>query len=256
VENPRPEGKLEADLDQSISLIDTADAYCLDDRDFNHDQRLPVTALEGQKGVLIATKCGCRRPGGAWTVDARPEALGQAAHASLDAMRTDHIDLLQLHAPDSRVRFEQSVGALARLREAGKVRLIGLSNVSASQIEKARRSVPIASVQNRWNPMSRGREHDGVLSRARNTASRFCRIRHSAVDLGRRCPPRLASSQKKARRGRMSPHRLVLAWTLAKSAAVIPIPSARRPESIRDSASARTVTLTASDLTQVEAAFS
>jgi aryl-alcohol dehydrogenase-like predicted oxidoreductase len=245
-----------AALDQGITFIDTADAYCLDDKDFNHNERLLAKALEGRRdGIVIATKCGCRRPGGAWTVDARPEALEQAAHASLEALGVDTLDLLQLHAPDSRVPFEESVGALAKLREAGKVRWIGLSNVTASQIEKARRIVPIASVQNRWNPMSRGPEKDGVLAACQKHDIAF--LPYSPFG-GQHQAPLLSAVGKlaeEARRRRVSPHRLVLAWMLSKSSVVIPIPGARRPESIRDSAEATRVTLSASDVAAVEASF-
>ncbi len=246
-----------AALDAGVTFIDTADAYCLDDSEFNHNERLLKKALEGRhEGVVVATKCGCRRPRSAWTVDGRPEALEEAAHASLLALEVETLDLLQLHAPDSRVPFEDSVGALSKLREAGKARLIGLSNVTAAQIDKARRIVPIASVQNRWNPMDRSPESDGVLAYCQKHKIAF--LPYSPFG-GQHEAPLLSTIGKvadEARRRRMSPHRMVLAWMLAKSPVVIPIPGARRPESICDSAEAADVSLSASDIEAIEASLS
>lgn len=245
-----------AALDAGIRLIDTADAYCLDESDFNHNERLIAKALSGSsERVVVATKCACRRPGGAWTVDARPEYLHEAAHKSLAALGVDCLDVLQLHAPDSRVPFADSVGALAELREQGKVRWVGLSNVTVSQIEQARKIVPIVSVQNRYNVEDRGVESDGVLD--------YC-TRHGIAFLpyspfgGTRGAPLLGTLGKlgdEARRRRVSPYRLVLAWMLAKSPVVIPIPGARRPESIEDCAGAAELELSRADVEAIEAAF-
>jgi aryl-alcohol dehydrogenase-like predicted oxidoreductase len=247
---------IHAALDAGITLIDTADAYCLDDSDFNHNERLIAKALAGRReSVLVATKCACRRPGGAWTVDARPEYLMEAAHKSLAALGVDCLDLLQLHAPDARVPFADSVGALADLRQQGKVRFVGLSNVTVAQIEAARKITPIASVQNRYNPVERGAEKDGVLD--------YC-TRHTIAFLpyspfgGTRGAPLLGTIGRladEARRRRMTPYRLVLAWMLAKSPVVIPIPGARRPESIQESALAAGAVLSPIDVKTIEAAF-
>jgi aryl-alcohol dehydrogenase-like predicted oxidoreductase len=248
---------IHAALDAGVLLIDTADAYCLDDSDFNHNERLIARALAGRsESVVVATKCACRRPGGAWTVDARPQYLKQAAERSLTALGVSAIDLLQLHAPDSRVPFADSVGALAELRQQGKVRWVGLSNVSAAQIEEARMIVPIASVQNRYNPQSRTPEQDGVLDYC--TRNRIAFLPYSPFG-GTRGAPMLGTLGRladEARRRKVSPHRLVLAWMLAKSPIVIPIPGARRTESIEDSARASELELGPSDIQAIEAAFS
>lgn len=242
-----------AALDSGVTLVDTADAYCLDESEFNHNERLIAKALrERSERVLIATKCACRRPGGAWTVDARPEYMVEAAHASLRALGVECLDLLQLHAPDSRVPFEDSVGALAKLREQGKVARVGLSNVNVSQIERARRIVPITSVQNRWNVHARNPESDGVLD--------YC-TRHGLAFLpyspfgGTRLAPTLGTLglSEEAKKRRVSPYRLVLAWMLAKSPVVIPIPGARRAESIIDSCKAPNLSLSAEDVAAIEA---
>ncbi|APR77607.1 Aldo/keto reductase [Minicystis rosea] len=247
---------IRAALDAGVTLIDTADVYCLDDGDIGHNERLIAKALAGRhEQVVVATKGGLRRPGGAWTRDGRPEHLTAACEASLRALGVDAIDLYQLHAPDDDVPFADSVGAIARLREQGKVRRVGLSNVSAAELAEAARIVPIASVQNRWNPGHRNPERDGVLAACAAAGIAFLPYSpfggaRGAATLGERT----SLSAEAARRG-MSPHRLVLAWMIAKSPVVIPIPGARREESIRDSAEAASVTLSAADMAAIEAAF-
>jgi aryl-alcohol dehydrogenase-like predicted oxidoreductase len=247
---------IHAALDAGETLIDTADVYCLDDGDIGHNERLVHKALAGRsERVTVATKGGLRRPGGSWTRDARPEHLAAACEASLKALGVAAIEVYQLHAPDSRVPLAESVGALARLREQGKIRRVGLSNVSVEELAEARRIVPIASVQNRWNPGHRAPERDGVLAACTEAGIAFLPYSpfggaSGALSLGER--PRLAAEA--ARRG-MSPHRLVLAWMLAKSPVVIPIPGARREVSVRDSAAASGVTLSAADVVAIEASF-
>ena len=245
---------IHAALDAGETLVDTADVYCLDDRDIGHNERLIAKAIAGRADrVVVATKGGLRRPGGAWTRDARPEQLAAACDASLKALGVAAIDLYQLHAPDGAVPFAESVGALARLREAGKIRFVGLSNVSAAELAEAQRIVPIASVQNRWNPSHRGPERDGVLAAC--TAAGIAFLPYSPFG-GASGAASLAERKKlsaeAARRG-MSPHRLVLSWMLAKSPVVIPIPGARREASVRDSAAA--TALPAADVASVEATF-
>jgi aryl-alcohol dehydrogenase-like predicted oxidoreductase len=245
-----------AALDAGITLIDTADAYCLDERDFNHNERLLASVLgERRKDVLIATKCACRRPGGAWTVDARPEYLKEAAHASLEALQTDVLDVLQLHAPDSRVPFADSVGALAELKEQGKVRWVGLSNVNVAQIEEARSIVPIVSVQNRWNLADRSAEKDGVLAYCQKHGIAFMAYSPFGGTRGAPLLGTLGGLSEEAKRRKLSPHQLVVAWMLAKSPAAVPIVGARRPESISESAAAANVPLSPSELKTIEASF-
>jgi aryl-alcohol dehydrogenase-like predicted oxidoreductase len=247
---------IHASLDAGVTLIDTADVYCLDDRDLGHNERLIAKALAGRREkVTVATKGGLARPRGAWTRHARPEHLHTACEASLTALGVSVIDVYQLHAPDPKVPFAESVGALARLREAGKIRWVGLSNVSVDELAAARRIVPIASVQNRWNPSDRGPERDGVLAACNAEGIAF--LPYSPFG-GAGGAPRLGSNAALAaiasRRG-VSAHQVVLAWMLAKSPAVIPIPGARREASARDSAAAADVELTPGDVAAIEATF-
>ncbi|HEY8558403.1 MAG TPA: aldo/keto reductase, partial [Actinomycetes bacterium] len=133
---------IHAALDAGVTLIDTADAYCRDESDFGHGERLIAKALAAWSGdrdqALVATKGGHTRPGGSWEVDGRPEYLRQACEASLERLGVEAIGLYQFHRPDPKVPFTESVGALAELRAAGKIRLAGLSNVSIDQISQAR----------------------------------------------------------------------------------------------------------------------
>jgi aryl-alcohol dehydrogenase-like predicted oxidoreductase len=248
---------IHAALDAGVTLIDTADVYCLDDRDIGHNERLIARALREKKHapVVVATKGGLARPSGAWTRNARPAHLRSACEASLKALGVERIDVYQLHAPDPDVRFEDSVGELAKLRAEGKVAHVGLSNVSVGEIERARKIVPIVSVQNRWNPTYRGPETDGVLDCC--TKNGLALLPYSPFGgaggaLGLAQVGRLAAEAKK--RG-VSPHRLVIAWLLAKSPVVIPIPGARRATSITDSAEGAAMELSPGDVREIEGSF-
>lgn len=244
---------IQAAVDQGISLIDTADCYCYDHTDFHHNEKLVIKALKGRRDqITIMTKVGCRRPGGAWTIDARPEYLTEAAHNCLKSLGVDTIDLLALNSPDSRVPFAESVGALARLREQGKIRHVGLCNAQVSHIEEARAIVPITSVQNRWHPQAREVEKNGVLDYCRRNQITFFAYSPFGGTLG---APTLGTLKlaEQARRRRVSPYRLVLAWMLAKSPICIPLPGARRVESILDSVSAADMELDSEAVKAVEA---
>jgi aryl-alcohol dehydrogenase-like predicted oxidoreductase len=248
---------LHAALDAGVTFIDSADVYCTDDNDIGHNERLIAKALVGRKErVIVATKGGLRRPNGAWTRDGRPEALRSACEASLRALGVATIDLYQLHAPDERVRFADSVGELARLREAGKIRHVGLSNVSVAQLEEARRIVPIASVQNRWSPGHRQPERDGMLAACTRADIAFLPYSPFGGAAGARGLAGTGILAEESSKRGVTPHRLVLAWMLAKSPIVVAIPGARRKESIEDSARASELALTPGDVARLEASFS
>lgn len=245
-----------AAIDAGINLIDTADAYSVDDRDPSHNERLLAKALRGSRGrVLVGTKVGCRRPGGAWTVDARPDYLIEAAHRCLDALAVQSLDLLQLHAPDQRIPFEESVGALARLREQGKARYLGLCNVTVEQIERARRVTPIACVQNRWNVNDRRPETDGVLDYCAANGLAFLAYSPFGGTLGAPSLGNHGRIVEEARRRRVSAYRLLLAWMIGRCPVAIPIAGARRVESIEDSAAAGNMALAPADVRAIEAAL-
>lgn len=249
---------LHAALDAGVTLLDTADVYCLDHRDIGHSERLIARALREKKapGVVVATKGGLERPDGAWTRNARPDHLRSACDASLRALDVERIDVYQLHAPDPSVPFADSVGELARLRDEGKIAHVGLSNVSAPEIAAASAIVPIVSVQNRWNPSHRAPESDGVLSYCTEHGIAFLPYSPFGGASGARTLSRTGRLAAEAQRRGMSPHRLVVAWMLARSPVVIPIPGARRVESIVDCAKAADDRITAEDVRAVEDSFS
>lgn len=253
---PQAIATLEAALRIGIDFIDTADVYCTDQHDIGHSERLIAKVLrDWRRPVVVATKGGLLRPDGAWVRDGRPVHLRSACDASLRALGVQAIDLYQLHAPDPAVPFEDSVGALAELRAQGKIRHIGLSNVTVDQIRSALRIVPIVSVQNRCNILDRRAWIDGVLS--------FCEQHHlaflpwSPVGGGRErdAIARHGTLISIAKRHRVSPQRVALAWLLQKSPVIIPIPGASTPAHVVDSANAMLLEFDATDWIELDRAF-
>lgn len=249
---------LRAALDAGATLVDTADVYCLDQHDIGHNERLIAKALSAWPGertqVTVATKGGVVRPGGRWEGDARPEQLRAACERSLRALGVERIELYQLHAPDPRVPFAESVGALAELRQAGKVRWVGLSNVTVPQIREAQAIVPITSVQNRLNPFFREALSGGVVRYCAEQGIGFLAYSPAGGGrLNRKLPSHPVLAPMAARVG-ASAHALVIAWALAQGPTVIPIPSARTVEHALDSLGAAELTLSAEDLAAIDAA--
>lgn len=249
---------LHAALDAGMTLIDTADVYCLDESDVGHNERLIARALKEWSGnreaVVVATKGGLRRPGGRWESDARPEHLRSACEASLKALDVEAIDLYQLHRHDPTVPLADSVGELARLREEGKIRQVGLSNASVEQIRAAGAIVPVTSVQNRLSPFFREALYDGVVEHTGRAGIGF--LAYSPVGggrLNRKLPDHPVVADIAAARG-VSPHAVVLAWVLARADHVIVIPGARTVEHAVDSAGAANLALTAEEVRLIEAA--
>lgn len=243
---------IHAALDAGITLIDTADAYCTSGADTGHNERLVAEALRSRgahrDAVLVATKGGHVRPDdGSWILDGRPEHLKAACEASLQALDVDVIDLYQLHRPDPAVAFADSVGALAELRQEGKVRLVGLSNVDMDQIEEASAIVPVASVQNQLSPAFRSSGSEVAHCQERGIA--FL----AWAPLGGTGPAAALGSTHRAfaevaHRHGVSAQQVALAWSLAQSEVVIPIPGASRPATITDSASAAELSLEEDEL--------
>jgi aryl-alcohol dehydrogenase-like predicted oxidoreductase len=245
-------------LDAGVTLIDTADVYCLDDDDIGHNERLVARALKEWSGdsdsIVVATKGGLRRPGGRWESDARPEHLKKACEASLVALEVDTIDLYQLHAPDSAVPLEDSVGALADLHVEGKIRAMGLSNVSVAEIRRASAIMPVTSVQNRLSPFFREALDEGVVEYTTLETMGF--LAYSPVGggrLNRKLPDHPVVSAIARSRG-VSTHAVVLAWVLGRAPNVIVIPGARTEAHVRDSVTAAEVQLTDDEDRAIEAA--
>ena len=248
---------IHAALDAGISLIDTADAYCVDANDTGHNERLVGEALASWGGsrdaVLVATKGGHYRQGdGSWQLDGRPEYLRAACEASLRALGTDVIDLYQFHRPDPKVPVAESVGALAELQRDGKVTLIGVSNFSVAMLEEVAPIATIASVQNEFSPAFRSSRPE----------LRYCQERDiaflawsplggmgAAADLAASHP----TFSEIAAELDVSAQQVALAWELARSEGVVPIPGASRPQSVADSTAAVHLELSDEDLAALSA---
>jgi aryl-alcohol dehydrogenase-like predicted oxidoreductase len=246
---------IHAALDAGVTLIDTADAYCRDGSELGHGERLVAKALAAWPGdrdrVLVATKGGHTRPGREWGLDGRPEYLRQACEASLRRLGVEVIGLYQFHRPDPKVPFAESVGALAELKAAGKVRLVGLSNVSVDQINQARELVDVASVQNEFSP--RFRRSEGELAWCAANGIAFLPWSPlGGIGRGRDLGGRHRAFAEVAEAHGVSPQQVALAWELAKAPVVVPIPGASRPETITDSAAAAGLRLSADDLARLD----
>lgn len=231
---------LHAALDAGITLIDTADVYCLHDSDVGHNERLIAGALRTWKGpreaILVATKGGLTRPGGAWERDGRPAHLRLACERSLGALGVDRIALYQLHAPDAAVPFAESVGALADLRHEGKIDLVGLSNVSVHEIRTAEAIVSVATVQNRLSPFFREALSEGVVAYCASRGIGF--LAYSPVGgsrLNQKLPAHPVLQRLSAKLGE-SPHAIVTAWVRCQGPNVVPIPGGRTVEHAQDAA--------------------
>jgi aryl-alcohol dehydrogenase-like predicted oxidoreductase len=246
---------IHAALDAGVSLIDTADAYALDESEVGHNERLVAKALRGRREeVVVATKGGHVRRGRAWELDGSPAHLRAACEASLRALGTDRIDLYQYHRPDPAVPFAESVGALKELQDEGKVRWIGLSNVDTAQLEEALGIADIVAVQNQLaldftSPLVKG-EVRACAERgiAFLPWSPLGGIGHAGDTAG------VQAVRSAAGRHGVSPQQVVLAWLLSLGPTVIPIPGSRRAETITDSLAAAGLRLEDAELQAITAA--
>lgn len=248
-----------AALDAGLTLIDTADAYHMGADEVGHNETLIAKALASHdrgQDVLVATKGGHLRPGdGSWTLDGSPGHLKEACEDSLRRLGVEAIGLYQLHRPDPRVPYAESVGAIRDLLDEGKIRMAGISNADPEQIRLANEILGgrLVSVQNQFSPAFRSSEPElrlcdelgiaflpwsplGGISRAGELGSAHAPFARIAAAYG------------------VSPQRVCLAWMLAKSPVVVPIPGASRPETIRDSAAAVDLVLTPDELAELDAA--
>jgi aryl-alcohol dehydrogenase-like predicted oxidoreductase len=248
---------IHAALEAGMTLIDTADVYCIDQNDIGHNEQLIAKALWSYSGdedaILICTKGGLVRPDGQWRRHARPEHLKDACERSLSALGVDRIAVYQLHAVDPKVPLADSIGALARLREQGKIEHIGVSNFSVDQIREARAIVRIVSVQNRCNPFDLYSFHEGVVAECEREGLAF--LPYSPVG-GSRGKGQVASDAVLASIGSSygaSPFEVALAWLLSKSPSIFAIPGASRVESALSSARAADLALSDGDLAKIDA---
>jgi aryl-alcohol dehydrogenase-like predicted oxidoreductase len=248
-------GVIAAALECGVTLFDTANAYCLSDRETGHNERLIAKALKqfnARDRITVATKGGHVRPGGAWVTDGRPERLRRACERSLRDLDVETITLYQFHRPDPKVPFAESVGELARLREEGKILHLGLSNVSAAQLREAQGIVPIASVQNRLNPFDRDDLAKGTVQACAEAGVAYIPYSPVGGGWGHKRLGRQRLLVELGRKYGASPYAVALAWLLGLGEHVIPIPGASRVASIRDSAAAAGLELAPQDARRIE----
>jgi len=203
-------------VELGVTLIDTADSYGP-----GVSEELIAEGLHPYPaGVVVATKGGFVRRGGAWFANGRPAHLRQALEGSLRRLRVDRLDLYQLHTVDPRVPIEESVGALLDLQAQGKIRHIGVSNVSVDELSRARKVARIVSVQNRYSPADR--DSDDVLDVCTRDGLGF--LPWHPLEAGALARPRDARLREIAGHHDATPAQVALAWLLRRSPAILPIP--------------------------------
>ncbi len=233
-------------VELGIDLIDTADSYGPE-----VSENLIAEALHPYPdGLVIATKGGLRRSGpGQWPRDARPERLRECCEASMRRLKLDRIDLYQLHSPDPQVPYEDSVGALKELQDEGKIRHVGISNVSVEELERARAIVEVVTVQNRYN--LEDRDSEAVLERCEELRIGF--IPWFPLATGR-----LAEAggplDRIAREHDATPAQIALAWLLARSPAMLPIPGTSSIKHLEENVAAARIQLSEEQVREIGSA--
>jgi pyridoxine 4-dehydrogenase len=241
---PPSREQAQAALRQAVALdvnfIDTADAYGPE----VSEQLIADTLHPYPEDLVIATKGGLVRPGpGRWEPDGRPEHLREACEGSLRRLKLDQIPLYQFHRPDPRVPYAESIGALVELKNEGKIRHIGVSNVSERQLREAQRLTPVVSIQNRYNLADRS--SDSLVDLCDQEAIAF--LPWAPIQDAGRMPPVLTA----ARNHGVSTRQIALAWLLNRSAQILPIPGTGSPEHVAENVAAAAVRLTAGEATAI-----
>jgi pyridoxine 4-dehydrogenase len=222
-------------VDLGINLIDTADSYGPE-----VSEELIAEALHPYpESLVIATKGGLTRTGpGEWPRDGSTKHLREACEGSLRRLKLDRIDLYQLHAPDPKVAYEDSVGTLKDLRDEGKIRHVGVSNVSVAQLRLARAIVPVVSVQNRFN--LEDRRSDDVLEECEGEGLGF--IPWFPLSRGALAEPGSAAAEI-AKRHEATPAQIAIAWLLQRSSAMLPIPGTASIDHLEENVAAAMIHL-------------
>ena len=227
-------------VELGVNFIDTADSYGPE----VSEELIADTLYPYPGDLVIATKGGLVRPGpGRWQPDGRPEHLREACEGSLRRLKLDQIPLYQLHRPDPKVPYAESVGALTELKNEGKIRHIGVSNVTEGQLREAQRLTPVVSVQNRYNLADRSSE--AIVDLCDQEAIVF--LPWAPVQDADRLPPVLTA----ARHHGVSIHQIALAWLLTRSAQILPIPGSGSPEHVAENIAATSIQLSAAEATAI-----
>jgi aryl-alcohol dehydrogenase-like predicted oxidoreductase len=230
-------------VELGVNLIDTADSYGP-----HVSEELIAETLHPYDGVTVATKGGLERTGpGRWPRNGRPEHLRRACEGSLRRLRLERIDLYQLHSPDREVSYAESVGALRELQDEGKVRHVGVSNVSVAQLEEARKIVDVVSVQNRFNLADR--DSADVLARCEERGIPF--LPWFPLAAGDLAEPGGPLAEFAGERG-ASPGQVALAWLLTRSPVMLPIPGTSSVEHLEENVAAADLVLSAEEFERLE----
>ncbi len=235
-------------IELGVNFIDTADAYGPE----TSELLIAEALYPYPKGLVIATKGGLTRPSRSqWVPNCRPDHLAQAVDASLKRLKLDRIDVYQLHTVDKKVPIEDSVGALKKAQDAGKIRHVGLSNVTTKEIERAKKVVPIVSIQNRYNLTDR--ESEDVLSYCEKEKMGF--LPWAPIGGSGRSSLTKSSNplEAEAKRYNCSTVQLALAWLLQKSPVMLPIPGTANIGHLEENMAAAKISLTPEDVKRLEA---
>jgi pyridoxine 4-dehydrogenase len=236
----RAKATLRRVVELGVTFIDTADSYGPE----VSERLIAETLYPYPDDLVIATKGGLVRPGpGRWDADGRPEHLREACEGSLRRLRLDQIPLYQFHRPDPRVPLAESLGELVALKDEGKIRHIGISNVSEAQLRAAQQVTPIVSVQNRYNAADRKSEAMVDLCEIEELAFLpWAPIQQADGN------PAVAEA---AKRHDASPRQIVLAWLLARSPQMLPIPGSGSPEHVAANVAAASIELSADEVADI-----
>src|SRR5213596_1662128 len=234
-------------VELGVNFIDTADAYGPE----TNELLIAEALYPYPKGLVIATKGGNTRPGpGQWVPDGRPEYLAQAVDKSLKRLKLERIDLWQLHRIDRKVPVEESLGAIKKAQDAGKIRHVGLSEVTVAEIEQAKKVVPIVSIQNRYN----------ITDRKSEAALNYCEKEKMGfipwAPIGGRGTRLLSKAgnalEAEAKRHNVSVVQLALAWLLQKSPVMLPIPGTSSLAHLEENMAAEKLQLTPDEWKRIE----
>ena len=230
-------------VELDVNFIDTADSYGPE----VSENLIAETLHPYPDDLVIATKGGLVRPGpGRWTPDGRPEHLRTACEGSLRRLRLDQIPLYQFHRPDPKVPVAESIGALAALKDEGKIRHIGVSNFSEPQLREAERITPIVSVQNRYNAADRSSESMvDLCEQEQLTFLPWAPTQEAAHN---------RAVTEVARQHGATLHQIVLAWLLARSPNILPIPGSGSADHIAENVAAAGITLSPDDIAAISQA--
>lgn len=248
-------------LDLGVTLIDTSDAYCLDESDKHHNESLIAKALQQYQGdtssVTVATKGGLLRPEGRWTRDGNPDRLRKTireSHKILGGSKA--IDLWQYHAPDPNYTIESALTPVKEAVAEGLISYVGVSNFTVEQIKQARQVVDVVSVQNQYNPWHRQPEFDGVLDYCEREGLIFFPWSPLGGSSRVKGLQDIEVIAELAQEREVSVHQIVLGWLRGKYSCIVPIPGASRISSIEDSVKAADLELSDQEVKRIDEGIS